>query len=115
MVVTISERANPEGGSNAEFDSLNQLLNDKVRMKNEHVIMHRNARHLYGNNSSDYVSIYTVKTFADIEKARKRGGELFREAWATQEARKKFNDAFGKYFAGQHSDEIYQELKSGRK
>ena len=46
MIVTISERAYPEDGSNAEFDSLYQLLTEKVRNKNEYIIMRRNAEHL---------------------------------------------------------------------
>ena len=84
-------------------------------MKNEYILMRRNAAHMWGNNSRDYVTVYTVKSFGDIEKASKRSNELFEKAWPTEEARKEFNDALGKYFSGNHSDEIYQELKSGRK
>ena len=41
--------------------------------------------------------------------------ELFREAWSTSEARKAYNDAANKYFTPIHADEIYTEIKSGRK
>ncbi len=115
LVVTTAELAVFDDGSTAEFDSLNQLYTDKVLKKNEHILWSRNAGHLWGHNSSDYVIMYAVKTFADVTKANERNNELFEKAWPTEEARKKYNDAVNKYFTGQHSDEIYQELKSGRK
>jgi hypothetical protein len=59
--------------------------------------------------------LYEVKKWADIEKANDMNDELFEKAWKTKEERKDFNDAWNKYFTGKHSDEIYQELKTGRK
>jgi hypothetical protein len=32
------------------------------------------------------------------------------EHWDTKEKREAYNDAYNKYFTGQHSDEIYQEV-----
>ena len=51
-----------------------------------------------------------VKSWADIEKANDKINELFMKAWPTQQDRKKFNDAYNKYFTGKHSDEIYSEV-----
>jgi hypothetical protein len=44
----------------------------------------------------------------------KKNNELFMEAWSTKEARDAFNKAYNKYFTGNHSDEIYQEVTFGK-
>jgi len=115
VVITKLQLAFPEDGSNAEFDSLNQLYTDKVIKKNEHILWHRNVRHLWGSDSRDYLVIYGLKSFEDVNKANERNNELFEEAWATEEAREVYNNAMNKYFTTVHSDEIYTDIKSGRK
>lgn len=115
VVITTLELNLDSGGTIAEFDSLNTLYTDKVIKKNEHILSHRTVRHWWGNNNRDFLIIYEVKGWEDIPKANQRNGELFREAWETPEERKQFNDAYNKYFTGNHADEIYQEVASGRK
>ena len=115
LVVNTAELSLSGEGSVADFDSLNQLYTDKVIKKNKYILWSRTAGHLWGHNNRDYVLMYAVKTFADVSKANEENNKLFEEAWTTEEARKEYNDATNKYFTGQHSDEIYQELKSGRK
>ncbi|MBN2366517.1 MAG: hypothetical protein EH225_11320 [Calditrichaeota bacterium] len=115
FVVTVMELAMPEDGSVAEFDSLNQLYTDKVIKKNNLILSHRNLRHWWGNDNREFVVIYEVASWGDILKANEMNNTLFEEAWITEETRKEFNHAYNKYFTGKHSDEIYQELNSGRK
>lgn len=114
FTVTVFDSQNPEGGSNSEFDSLNTIYTQNVIDKNEYIISQRNLFHLWGSNSTDMVFITEYAKFEDIEKAADRNGELFRETWTTPEERRAFNSAYQKYF-GKHSDEIYQEISSGRK
>lgn len=115
MVVTNMEtKSNPEG-SIAEFDSLNQLFTDKVLKKNDLILSSKTVSHMWGNNNRDFLVMYEVKSWEDIPAANKMNNELFEKAWATKEERKAFNDAWNAYFTGKHSDEIYQEVKSGRK
>jgi hypothetical protein len=59
--------------------------------------------------------MYEVKDWAAIEKANKKNNEIFEATWKTKEDRKAYWDAWNAYFTGKHSDEIYQEVKSGRK
>ncbi len=70
---------------------------------------------MWGHNNRDFVVMYEVKDWADVIKANEMNDELFEKAWPTKEERKAFNAAWFKYFTGKHSDEIYQELKTGRK
>ncbi len=115
FVVTTMERAFPEDGTMAEFDSLNQLYTDKVIKKNNLILSSKALRHWWGHNNRDYVMIYEVASWDDVIKANQMNEELFEKAWATEEARKEFNDAYNKYFTGKHSDEIYQEDKTAKK
>ena len=113
--VTTTEFSFPDGGSSVEWDSLNTLYMENVINKNEYIISQRALRHMWGNNSLDLVFITEYKSFTDIEKGQKRNGELFREAWATSEERRAYNEAVNKYFGNRHSDEIYQEDSNQRK
>jgi hypothetical protein len=115
VVITTLELNLDSGGTIAEFDSLSALYTEKVIKRNEHILSHRTVRHWWGHNNRDFLVIYEVKGWEDIPKANQRNNELFRESWETPEERKQFNDAYNKYFTGNHSDEIYQEVKSGRK
>ena len=113
--VTTTQFILPDGGSGAEFDSLNTLYMNNVINKNEYIISQRALRHMWGNNSLDLIYITEYKSFADIEKGQKRNTELFREAWATSEERQAFNKAINNYYGARHSDEIYQEDNNQRK
>lgn len=111
IIIQNLEAALPQNGSMAEFDSLTTLYNTKVWDKNPYVISHKTIRHWWGNNNRDVIEITEIKTWEDIPKAMQKNNELFMEEWSTKEARDNFNKAYDKYFTGQHSDEIYQEVK----
>ena len=113
--VTTTQFVFPDGGSIAEWDSLNTLYMENVVSKNEYIISQRALRHMWGHNSEDLVYITEYKSFTDIEKGQERNTELFREAWATSEERQAYNNAANKYFGNHHSDEIYQEDNNQRK
>ena len=114
VVTTMETKSNPDG-SVAEFDSLNQLFTDKVLKKNDLILSSKTVRHMWGHNNRDFVVMYEVKDWADVIKANEMNDDLFEKSWSTKEDRKAFNKAWNKYFTGKHSDEIYQEVKSGRK
>ena len=105
--VTTWEAVNPEGGSDAERDSLMTIFIENAVNKNEFIVKQIIMTHMYGSNSSDYVVITEHKSFGDIEKAQSRNTELFREFMPDDKERAEFFDAIFSYF-GSHSDEIYQ-------
>ncbi len=113
FVVVTWELLSPEGSSYAEFDSLAALWAENVTKNNEFIISETTMSHMWGSNSSDFVVITEVKSFADVEKAQSRNFELVDEAWPDKDERQKYFDAYSKYF-GNHSDEIYQERTSVR-
>ena len=101
------EAVNPEGGSNAERDSLAAIWVENTVNKNEFILNQTLMTHMYGSNSSDFLVITEYKNFADIEKAQNRNFELIEEFMPDDEARAEYFSAVFKYF-GNHSDEIYQ-------
>jgi ABC-type sulfate transport system substrate-binding protein len=105
----------PEGGSWAEFDSLSALLTNNVTKKDNKIVSQRILRHLWGNSSRDLVVITEYRNIDDLVHENKDGDALFAAHWKSDAERQAFNKSFNKYFAGEHSDEIYQEMKSGRK
>lgn len=115
FVVTTVERAFPENGTRAELDSLTQLYTDKVIKKNDLIISHRILRHWWGHDNTQVVIMYEVKNWEDVDKANTLNDELFQKAFPTKEERDRYNKANNKYFTGKHSDEIYSEMKAGRK
>lgn len=111
FIVTKLERAFPENGTMAEFDSLTHLFQINVWDRNPLVISHKTVAHWWGSNNRDVVEITEVKSWEDIPKAMEKNNELFMEVWKSKEARSEYNKAYNKYFTGQHSDEIYREVK----
>lgn len=111
FVVTKSERAFPETGSIGELDSLVNLYQINVWDRNPLVVSHKTMAHWWGSNNRDFIEITEVKSWEDIPKAMQKNNELFREVWPSREAREAYNKAYNKYFTGQHSDEIYREVK----
>ncbi len=112
VVMNNAELSLSNEGSIAEFDSLTQLYNTTVLDRNELILSYMVVRHWWGNNNRDFITIYEVKSWEDVLAANERSNELFMEAWSTKEVRKEYNDAYNKYFTGEHSDEIYQEVGS---
>lgn len=112
FVVTTFERAYPKDGSQRELDSLSALYAQNCFAKNGYIVGYKVMRHFWGHNSADFIQMMEVKSWDDIEKANDKINELFNKAWTTQQDRKKFNDAYNKYFTGKHSDEIYNEVVS---
>lgn len=110
VIVNNSELSLSGEGPISEFDSLTVQYNKWCMDKNEYVVSYKVVRHWWGNNNRDFVTITEVKTWEDVINVNQRSNELFMEHWDTKEKRKAFNDAYDKYFTGQHSDEIYQEV-----
>jgi len=86
-----------------------------VVAKNNKILSQRIVRHLWGNDSGQLILIREFAKIEDLVVDDDAGGELFKAAWKTEEERKAFGEAYGKYWQGRHSDEIYQEFAGSRK
>lgn len=97
-------------GSMAQFDSLTAEYNKWCMDNNQYVISYKVVRHWWGSSNRDFVVIVEVKGWDEIIKFNEEADALFRKHWDTPEKRKAFNEAYNKYFTGEHSDEIYREV-----
>lgn len=114
FTMTTTYLASPEDGSQAEFDSLNALFNEKVTKVNAFIVSQTSLFHRWGSDNRQYVTITEYASWSDVEKAQEMNTKLFNSAWPTEEAREAFNKASEKYF-GWHSDEIYVEDPNAKK
>ncbi len=101
--------ATDNGGSNAEFDSLNAIYDKNVVSKNKFIKSEMRIGHYYGSKSGEYIIIteYNGGGLGIIEEAGEEDGKLFNKWLKDKEDRDKYNDAINKYFKQWHSDEIY--------
>lgn len=104
----------PEDGSQAEFDSLSNLLHQNITMKDEKMLSQRVLQHYWGDDSRKLVVIREYRNMEDMldDTANE---ELFKASWKTEEERQAFNEAWGKYFEPYHADEIFTEVANTRK
>lgn len=110
FVITSLERSFPENGSARELDSLTQISMDNAYKNNPYVVSYKIVRHWWGHDNRDFVRIIELKSWDDVEKAFEEVGNQFRKAMPDKADREAFGKAYGKYFTGKHSDEIYQEV-----
>jgi len=96
-----------EGGSTTKRDSLIAIYNANVTNKNEFILSHREYRHFYTANSTDYVIVEEYKDLASMEKSGPRNTELEEAAWPDKMKRKEFLDAMNAYFENWHGDAIF--------
>ncbi len=111
IVMTRYELAFPDNWNGAELDSLTNEYCKYCLANNEYVVSYKSFRHWWGHNNRDFYVMMELKTWDDILKESEKESELFRKHWATQEQRDQFNNAFGRYFTTQHSDEIYRDTR----
>lgn len=96
-----------EDGSGAKRDSLIAIFNANVTNKNEYILSHREYRHFYTANSTDYIVVEEYKDLSSMEKAGEMNDQLIEKAWPDKTKRKEFMDAMNAYFENWHGDGIF--------
>jgi hypothetical protein len=96
-----------DGGSGVKRDSLIAIYNANVTNKNEYVLSHREYRHFYTPNSTDYVIVEEYKDLASMEKANEMTAQLEDKAWPDKMKKQAFLDAMNAYFENWHGDGIF--------
>jgi hypothetical protein len=100
----------PENGTDQEFQALLDEYNEAVTYKNEYYKAYFPLKHYYGSDRSEFIEVYCAETLAGLEKGIAKQNELFRAHWPDQKAQDTYNDKFGKYLTGIHSDRIYSSV-----
>jgi hypothetical protein len=87
---------------------------EKVTMKNEYILSTSTLLHRFTMDNSEVLFVTVYSSWDNIDNATERTGELVKEAWSDEAERKAFFKNQGKFFANNHSDEIYQTIPGAR-
>lgn len=100
----------PEDGSKEEFQSLLNEYNEVVTNNNEFYKGYYPQMHYYGSDRTEFLEVFCAETLAGLEKGIAKQGELFRDHWADEKAQDDYNDKYGRYLTGIHSDRIFSSV-----
>jgi hypothetical protein len=106
----VSHLAFPEDSEPGEIQTLRKEYLENVIYKNDYILGYYPMRHLYGADSRDFVEVFVVKSFGDVEKALDEMGKLSKEHWPDDAKRKEFYTKYNKYFTGWHADYLYTNI-----
>ena len=107
LYVRRSHAAFPSDGSGKEFSELRDGYLENIINKNELIKAYFPHQHFYGADSTERIEAFFFDTLADYDKHFDRNGELAKEAWPDDAARKERGKRISKYWTGVHSDAIY--------
>lgn len=113
-VTTMHWNMEQEDFSMDEWKAVEKEFLDKVTSKNEYVLATNYGLHHMTADNSELVYVQLYKTWADIEKAGERNGELIDKAWPDKEKRKAFFKKRSSYYVDYHSDEIYVTMSGAK-
>ena len=109
MILYVRKRhfANPENGTNKEFNEIRDEFIENVIHKNELIKGYYPNGHAWGSDKTEYVEGFLFNSMADLDSFGERNGELVKEHWTDEAARKEMNEKGAKYFTGVHGDYVY--------
>jgi len=87
---------------------------NKITMKNEYILSATVLQHHFTGDSSEILFITVFDTWNHIDQATQRTNELMKEAWPDEADRKAFLKKQAKFYANEHSDEIYRSIPGAR-
>ena len=97
-------------GSWKEYKELRDEHLEKIVHKNEFVKGYYPSNHAYGSDRTEFVEAFYLDSMADLDKMFARSGELAKEAWPDEEARKARGKKWSTYFTGIHGDYVYSVI-----
>ena len=105
---------NLENFSMDEWIAVEKEYLDKVVKKNEFIIGQEILMHNFTADNTELLLVTTYDNWDAIEKANDRSDELEKAAWPDEKARKAYFEKRSKYYAHNHSDEIYATMTGAK-
>lgn len=93
-------------GSDEDWRAVEKEYMEKVTKKNEYVAWAGYYTHLFTENSNEVIYVQGYPSWEAMDKAAARNGELEKEAWPDETARRAFLDKMQSAYSKYHSDEI---------
>ncbi|OEK07779.1 hypothetical protein A8C32_14910 [Flavivirga aquatica] len=98
----------PEDGSKEDFMKLKKEGQEAIINKNENIKAYYSHVHAWGANKTDFLEVFFLDSWADLDKMYDRNSELMKEAWPDEAARKAKGKEWRRYFTGVHGDYLYK-------
>jgi len=114
IVTTLHWNPDKTDGTPEKWLAIEKEYHEKVTMKNELIMGTNFLTHYFTADNSESKAVSTYATWADVEKANKRTGELIKAAWPDEAERDAFLKERNSYYSSMHSDEIYSILGAGK-
>lgn len=114
VVSTVHWSSDYAEGTPERWLEIEKEYHEKVTLKNEYVLNTNFLLHTFTADNSEAKAVALYASWADIEKAGERDGELIKEGWPDEAARDAFFKERGMYYSSMHSDEIYSVLDGGK-
>lgn len=99
-----------ENFSMDEWKAVEREYLDKVVKKNPLIKGQLYLMHYFTADNTELILVTTYESWSDIEKAAEKTQELIKAAWPNEKDRRAFFTKRAKYYAKEHSDEIYATL-----
>ena len=113
-VTTMHWNMNLDDFSMHEWKAVETEYHDKVTMKNEYIFSATVLQHHFTEDSSEILFVTTYNSWSAIEKATIRNEELEKVAWPDEQVRTAFLRNQAKFYANEHSDEIYKTITGAK-
>ena len=110
-VTTTRELAFPEGGSIAEFDSLNRFYVQKVIKTIDGILDYRIVHRWSEHNNKDFVEIMEVRDWGVVEVLGGLIKEALGKAIPDRDERGRYKKALDRYFETKHSQDDISEAR----
>ncbi len=113
-VTTMHWNMELEDFSMDEWKSVEMEYHEKITMKNEHILSSTVLQHHFTGDSSEILFVTVYPSWLAIEKATEKEQELIKAAWPDEKERKAFLKKQSKFYAKEHSDEIYRTIQGAK-
>lgn len=87
---------------------------NKVIMKNDLILGYEILTHYFTADNTELLLVKVYDSWEAIEKASNKEDELIKAAWPDEKARTAFFDKRQRYYAPNHSDEIYASFPGAK-
>ena len=114
VMTTLHWNMDIEDFNKDEWKATEKEYMDKVTKKNEHIMSAGFYLHSITPDNTELVYVQAFPSWNAIDLASKRNGELAKEAWADEDARKAFFDKQNAYYTSMQSDEIYATMANAK-
>lgn len=113
-VTTMHWNMDQENFSMDTWKSVEKEYLEKVTKRNEFIIGTGFFLHQFTDDNTELIYVQSYASWNDIDKAGDRNGELAKEVWPDDDARKAFFKKRNNYYSTEHSDEIYATISGAK-